>query len=252
MIQWLLEHAIHAVVNLATKTVLMPMLWSGKSIHIAWEEIRAMDIQLHNAQQSNPGVRPTEGFHKARRGNQLWIAAHVMGWGLLLIPVSVIYRGSSAPWLVLGIVLMIVIGYFSVSISGVPTKIEKTTTRSSGEPMSHTVLTFDPKLYLLQVADTKLRQANVRFNTSDARRRGVDECAQNLLLPAMKARLREYFMKQEDCELEAADQLISVLLEGGIRRQQFCARHAIGEDMMQRGLDHAKKHLENDLLLEPG
>lgn len=124
MLEWLIGHALHGLYSLLTKTLLKPMLWSGQQIRCAREEIRALDISLYNAQVQSPCATPNERFFQVRR-KQLWIIGlHVALW-LLLLASAVLWIGRPESFLgALFVAVLVVVGYFNVEVSGVPTRID--------------------------------------------------------------------------------------------------------------------------------
>lgn len=124
MFEWLISHAISGLYSLLTKTLLKPMIWSGQQIRCAREEIRAMDIRLHNAQMQAPGIIPNVHFFQHRR-KQLWIIGiHTATWLILLCSVGVWFRSAAGPLGAVLIAILVVVGYFNVNVSGMPNRIE--------------------------------------------------------------------------------------------------------------------------------
>ena len=123
MLEWLVGHAVNGLYSLLTRTLLRPMIWSGQQIRCAREEIRALDISLHNARMRSPGASPTEQFFQYRR-KQLWrIGLHSAVW-LIVLLFSDVWAGSAGLFCAALAVVLVVVGYFHVDVSGMPTAIE--------------------------------------------------------------------------------------------------------------------------------
>ena len=123
MLEWLIGHAINGLYSLLTRTLLKPMIWSGQQIRCAREEIRATDISLQNARLRTPGASPTEQFFQHRR-KQLWlIGLHAAFW-LLVLSFSAFWFGSAGFLCATLAAVMVVVGYFHVDVSGMPTPIQ--------------------------------------------------------------------------------------------------------------------------------
>jgi hypothetical protein len=124
MTQWLLEAVFGLLLFVLRNSILLPMLWSGKKIRIAREEIRALNISLYNAQQTSPGACPTASFYALHRKHTLVIAALSAIWVAVLVFIAL---GFSGGLLIAGCVLaLIIVGYFNVTVTGVPQKVRAT------------------------------------------------------------------------------------------------------------------------------
>ena len=125
MLEWLIGHAISGLYSLLTKSVLKPMIWSGQQIRCAHESISAMDIRLHNAQVQTPGATPTDVFFQERR-KQLWIIGlHTLFWVVVLTSTAILSNFSTGFGIALVMVIMVIVGYFNVSVSGMPSRIDR-------------------------------------------------------------------------------------------------------------------------------
>jgi hypothetical protein len=125
MLDWLIGHALSGLYSLLVKTVFKPMIWSGQQIRCAREDVRAMDIRLHNATVQSPGATPTEEFlqHRRKKLSTIWL--HAAFWLVVLFIAVIWFRSTPLPICSLFAAVIVVIRYFNVDVTGMPTRIEQ-------------------------------------------------------------------------------------------------------------------------------
>jgi hypothetical protein len=116
MVEWLMQHAIDAVVKLLTKTLLKPILWSGQSIRLAREKRKMMDDNLNEALRDHPADKPSSAFLQSRRTLTMTLWAHVASWILLFGVFALLYPRIGTGVIEASILILIVVAYFNVDV----------------------------------------------------------------------------------------------------------------------------------------